>query len=55
MTFTLAFAALLLLAWVVLAQDVFRGNRRMKRLATLSAPAPSAWPRVSIVIAARTA
>lgn len=53
MTFTLAFAALLLLAWVVLAQDVFRGNRRMKRLATLSAPAPSAWPRVSIVIAAR--
>jgi glycosyltransferase involved in cell wall biosynthesis len=53
MTFTLALAAFILVAWLVLAQEVFRGNRRLKRLATISAPTPTAWPPVSIVLAAR--
>ena len=53
MSYALAFAAFVLLAWLVLAQEVFRGNRRMKRLARLSAPAPATWPRVSVILAAR--
>lgn len=53
MSYTVAFAAFVLLAWLVLAQEVFRGNRRLKRLATLAAPAPSTWPRVSVIFAAR--
>ena len=39
--------------WLVATWVVMRGNRRMRRLATLTAPAPVAWPRVSIVLAAR--
>lgn len=53
MTLSLATAALILLIWLLAAQEVMRGNRRLKRLATLSAPAPTAWPRVSVVFAAR--
>jgi hypothetical protein len=46
-------ALLLLLCWLVAAVIVARGNRRMRRLAQLNAPAPARWPRVSIVLAAR--
>ncbi len=46
-------AALTLVLWLGLAVEVMRGNRRMRRLATLQAPAPAVWPRVSIVLAAR--
>ncbi len=53
MTFTLALAAVILLAWLVLGQEVFRGNRRLKRLARLPAPSTAAWPRVSVIFAAR--
>lgn len=53
MTLPLATAALILLFWLLLAQEVMRGNRRLKRLATLSTPSPAVWPRVSVVLAAR--
>lgn len=46
-------AALTLLVWLALALVVMDGNRRLHRLARLRAPAPTAWPRVSVVIAAR--
>jgi glycosyltransferase involved in cell wall biosynthesis len=46
-------AALILLGKLGVAQEVMRGNRRLRRLATLQAPVPTAWPRVSIVLAAR--
>jgi cellulose synthase/poly-beta-1,6-N-acetylglucosamine synthase-like glycosyltransferase len=46
-------AALTSLTWLVLALLVMTGNRRLRRLARLRAPEPTAWPRVSIVIAAR--
>lgn len=39
--------------WLVAAWVVMRGNREMRKLATLAAPVPAAWPRVSIVFAAR--
>jgi len=52
-TFTLTLAGLILLTKLGVAQEVLRGNRRLRRLATLAAPVPTAWPRVSIVIAAR--
>ena len=53
MTLSLIAAILVLLGWLGVGQEVFRGNRRMRRLATLAAPAPAAWPRVSVVFAAR--
>ena len=53
MDFLLIAAILVLLGWLAVAQEVFRGNRRMRRLATLQAPAPAVWPRVSVVFAAR--
>lgn len=53
MNFSLLLAAFILLGWLLVAQEVLRGNRRLKRLATLSAPTPVAWPRVSVVFAAR--
>jgi glycosyltransferase involved in cell wall biosynthesis len=46
-------AALTLLVWLGLGVLVMDGNRRLHRLARLRAPEPTAWPRVSIVIAAR--
>ncbi|MFZ5496992.1 MAG: glycosyltransferase [Verrucomicrobiota bacterium] len=46
-------AALTLLLWLWLGLLVMDGNRRLHRLAQLRAPAPTAWPRVSIVFAAR--
>ncbi len=47
-------AALTLLLWLGLAVMVLRGNRRLRCLATLPIPAAcAAWPRVSIVFAAR--
>ncbi len=46
-------AALTLVVWLLVAGVVMRGNRRMRRLATLAAPAPGRWPRVTMVIAAR--
>jgi glycosyltransferase involved in cell wall biosynthesis len=52
-SYTLAFAIFVLIAWLVLGQEVFRGNRRMRRLATLNAPTPATWPRVSVIFAAR--
>lgn len=53
MTLPLAVAAFIFLGWLVLAQEVFRGNRRLPRLAALPAPAPKVWPRVTVVFAAR--
>lgn len=50
---SITLAAMILLLWLGIAQEVMRGNRRLRRLATLRAPAPTAWPRVSIVLAAR--
>jgi hypothetical protein len=47
------FAALALLGWLVVAIELVRGNRRLRRLATLSSPAPAKWPRVSLVFTAR--
>lgn len=47
------FAAVALLGWLVVAQEVMRGNRKLRRLATLPAPAPAKWPRVSLVFTAR--
>jgi glycosyltransferase involved in cell wall biosynthesis len=46
-------ALLLLLYWFATAALVMRGNRRLRRLAALSAPAPASWPKVSLVFAAR--
>jgi len=46
-------AALTLLSWLGLGLLVMDGNRRLRRLARLRAPARTAWPRVSVVIAAR--
>ena len=47
------FAVLILLLWLGLAGEVMLGNRRLRQLATLRAPAPPVWPRVSVVFAAR--
>ena len=49
----LALAALTLLLWLGAAWEVMRGNRRLRRLATLALPAVASWPRVSIVFTAR--
>jgi cellulose synthase/poly-beta-1,6-N-acetylglucosamine synthase-like glycosyltransferase len=53
MTLTLSLAIVILLVWIGLGQEIFRGNRRLKRLTALTAPTPAAWPRVSVVFAAR--
>lgn len=47
------FAATALLGWLIVALELMHGNRRMRRLATLPAPAPARWPRVSLVFTAR--
>jgi hypothetical protein len=52
-TFPTAFAALTLLLWLGAAWEVMRGNRRLRRLATLKTPEPATWPRVSLVFTAR--
>jgi glycosyltransferase involved in cell wall biosynthesis len=39
--------------WLFFTQEIVRGNRRMRRLATLADPPPARWPRVSLVFAAR--
>jgi hypothetical protein len=46
-------AGLTLLLWLAGAWDLLRGNRRLRRLATLAAAKPAAWPRVSVVFSAR--
>jgi len=53
MDFPLIAAILVLLGWLAVGQEVFRGNRRLRWLARLAAPAPAVWPRVSVVFAAR--
>lgn len=52
-TWPTVLAAFTLLVWLGAALVVMRGNRRLRRLATLTAPVPTAWPRVSLVLAAR--
>jgi glycosyltransferase involved in cell wall biosynthesis len=47
------FAATALLGWLLVALELMHGNRRMRRLATLAAPAPARWPRVTLVFTAR--
>ena len=47
------FAAGALLGWLVVALEVMCGNRRLRRLATLTAPVPAKWPRASLVFTAR--
>lgn len=46
-------ALLTLAGWLVLGLLVVTGNRQLRRLASLNAPDPVAWPRVSLVLAAR--
>jgi glycosyltransferase involved in cell wall biosynthesis len=46
-------AALTLIFWLGAAWEIMRGNRRLRRLATLEVTEPAQWPRVSIVFAAR--
>ena len=53
MTLPLLLAAAILLVWLLIGQEVFRGNRRLRWLARLPLPATGAWPRVSVVVAAR--
>jgi glycosyltransferase involved in cell wall biosynthesis len=47
------FAALVLLGWLCAALEVMHGNRKLRRLATLNAPAPAKWPRATVVFTAR--
>lgn len=54
MPWSTVFAALILFCWLVIAGEMLRGNRRMKRLAGLPLREPAGgWPRVSLVFAAR--
>jgi glycosyltransferase involved in cell wall biosynthesis len=53
MPFPVILAAVTLLLWLAIGWEVMRGNRRMKNLATLEAPQPETWPRVSVVVPAR--
>lgn len=48
-----ALAAVTFAFWLAAAAIIPAGNRRVRWLATLAAPAPAGWPRVSVVIAAR--
>ncbi len=53
MTVSLAVAILILVVWLLVGQEVVRGNRRLRWLARLDAPKPATWPKVSVVVAAR--
>lgn len=53
MSLPLILAAVILLVWLAVGVPTFLGNRRLRWLARLQAPAPSTWPKVSVVIAAR--
>ncbi|MBA4136164.1 MAG: glycosyl transferase [Opitutus sp.] len=53
MDWSLTLAVLALLLWLGAAAEVMRGNRRLRQLVRLDAPAPAVWPRVSLVFAAR--
>lgn len=48
-----ALAGGILLCWLALAWEVTRGIRRVPRLASINAAAPTIWPKVSVVFAAR--
>ncbi len=51
--FSAALAVLTLLLWLGAAWEMIRGNRRLRRLATLPMPGVTSWPRVSLVFTAR--
>ena len=53
MDWTLWPAIATLLFWLAAGWEIMRGNRWLRRLATLDTPAPARWPRVTIVFAAR--
>ncbi len=53
MDYPLLIAAAVLFVWLFIGQEVFRGYRRVRWLARLPLPATGAWPRVSVVFAAR--
>ena len=53
MSLPLCLAAATLILWIGLALVVPRGVRRLRWLGQLDAPAPAAWPRVSLIVAAR--
>ena len=53
MTLSLLLAAAILLGWLFIGQEIFRGLRRVRWLARLPLPATGTWPRVSVVFAAR--
>jgi glycosyltransferase involved in cell wall biosynthesis len=53
MTVSLALAVCILVSWLGVGGMVFFGNRRLKWLAKLTAPAPATWPRVTVIFAAR--
>jgi glycosyltransferase involved in cell wall biosynthesis len=53
MTLPLLLAAAILLGWLFIGQEIFRGLRRVRWLARLPLPATGTWPRVSVVFAAR--
>ena len=50
---SLLLPALTVALWLGATWEVLRGNRRLPRLATDRSPAPTRWPRVSLVFAAR--
>jgi glycosyltransferase involved in cell wall biosynthesis len=52
MTLSLLIAAAILLGWLFIGQEIFRGLRRVRWLARLPLPATGTWPRVSVVFAA---
>jgi glycosyltransferase involved in cell wall biosynthesis len=52
MTLSLLLAAAILLGWLFIGQEIFRGLRRVRWLARLPLPATGTWPRVSVVFAA---
>jgi len=53
MSLLVILAALALAFWLLVALELPRGNRRVRRLAALNAPNPAVWPRVSVIVPAR--
>jgi len=49
----LGLAAFIFACWLFLGQELARGHRRMRGLATVESPPPPRWPKVSLVFAAR--
>lgn len=50
---SLALGLVVAAGWLVAALILATGNRRLRRLAELTDPAPARWPRVAVIFAAR--